>query len=137
MADVSDERKVEVGHAMIAAWNAMDWDAAAAMLTEDAVLHSMMIDPIVGRDAIHKRISGLGALAESIDLQVRNMGVVNGTLYMERFDTFVCKGKPGATPVCGALEFEGDKIKVWREYYDRHHLLSEMGVVQDFDAETR
>ena len=137
MADVSDARKVEVGEQMIAAWNAMDWDAAAALMSEDAVLHSMMIEPIVGRDAIHARISGLGALADSIDLQVTNMGVINGTLYMERLDTFVCKGKPGATPVCGALEFEGDKIRVWREYYDRHHLLSQMGMVQDFDAETR
>ena len=133
----SDDTKIAVGRAMIDAWNDMDWDRAAAMLTEDAVLHSMMIDPIEGREAIHKRISGLGALADSIDLKLRNIGVVNGTLYMERLDTFVCKGKPGATPVCGALEFEGDKIKVWREYYDRHHLLSEMGLTQDFDSSTR
>ncbi|MDM7955106.1 nuclear transport factor 2 family protein [Blastomonas sp.] len=133
----SDETKIAVGRAMIDAWNAMDWDLAASMLTEDSVLHSMMIDPIEGRDAIHKRISGLGALAESIDLKLNNIGVINGTLYMERLDTFVCNGKPGATPVCGALEFEGDKIKVWREYYDRHHLLSEMGIAQDFDSGTR
>ncbi|MEN3746615.1 nuclear transport factor 2 family protein [Sphingomonas sp. HF-S3] len=134
---VSDERMIAVGREMIDAWNDMDWDRAASLMTEDAVLHSMMIDPIVGRDAIHKRISGLGALADSIALEVRNVGVVNGTLYMERLDRFVCKGKPGATPVCGALEFEGDKIKVWREYYDRHHLLSEMGMAQDFDTSTR
>ncbi len=133
----SDERMIAVGREMIDAWNDMDWDRAASLMTEDAVLHSMMIDPIVGRDAIHERISGLGALADSIALEVRNIGVINGTLYMERVDRFVCKGKPGATPVCGALEFEGDRIKVWREYYDRHHLLSEMGMAQDFDSSTR
>lgn len=133
----SDEQKIAVGRAMIDAWNTMDWDRAASMLTEDAVLHSMMIDPIKGRDAIHKRISGLGALADSIDLHLANIGVINGTLYMERVDRFVCNGKPGATPVCGALEFEGDKIKVWREYYDRHHLLTQMGMAEDFDSSTR
>lgn len=133
----SDETKIAVGRAMIDAWNDMDWGRAASMLTEDAVLHSMMIDPIEGRDAIHKRIAGLGALADSIDLHVSNIGVINGTLYMERVDRFVCKGKPGATPVCGALEFEGDKIKVWREYYDRHHLLTQMGMAEDFDSSTR
>lgn len=131
---VSDDTKIAVGRAMIDAWNDKDWDLAASMLTDDSVLHSMMIDPIVGREAIHQRISGIGALADSIDLKLLNIGVVNGTLYMERMDTFVCKGKPGATPVCGALEFEGDKIKVWREYYDRHHLLSEMGLTEDFGA---
>ncbi|HWW57616.1 MAG TPA: limonene-1,2-epoxide hydrolase family protein [Sphingopyxis sp.] len=131
---VSDDTKIAVGRAMIDAWNDQDWDMAASMLTEDSILHSMMIDPIVGREAIHQRISGIGALADSIDLKLLNIGVINGTLYMERMDTFVCKGKPGATPVCGALEFEGDKIKVWREYYDRHHLLSEMGLTEDFGA---
>lgn len=131
---VSDDTKIAVGRAMIDAWNDQDWDTAASMLTEDSILHSMMIDPIVGREAIHQRISGIGALADSIDLKLLNIGVINGTLYMERMDTFVCKGKPGATPVCGALEFEGDKIKVWREYYDRHHLLSEMGLTEDFGA---
>lgn len=131
---VSDDTKIAVGRAMIDAWNDQDWDMAASMLTEDSILHSMMIDPIVGREAIHRRISGIGALADSIDLKLLNIGVINGTLYMERMDTFVCKGKPGATPVCGALEFEGDKIKVWREYYDRHHLLSEMGLTEDFGA---
>ncbi|MGL3821497.1 limonene-1,2-epoxide hydrolase family protein [Sphingopyxis sp. R3-92] len=131
---VSDDTKIAVGRAMIDAWNDKDWDLAASMLTDDSVLHSMMIDPIVGREAIHQRISGIGALADSIDLKLLNIGVINGTLYMERMDTFVCKGKPGATPVCGALEFEGDKIKVWREYYDRHHLLSEMGLTEDFGA---
>lgn len=131
---VSDGTKIAVGRAMIDAWNDKDWDLAASMLTDDSVLHSMMIDPIVGREAIHQRISGIGALADSIDLKLLNIGVINGTLYMERMDTFVCKGKPGATPVCGALEFEGDKIKMWREYYDRHHLLSEMGLTEDFGA---
>lgn len=130
----SDDTKIAVGRAMIDAWNDKDWDLAASMLTDDSILHSMMIDPIVGRDAIHQRISGIGALADSIDLKLLNIGVINGTLYMERMDTFVCNGKPGATPVCGALEFEGDKIKVWREYYDRHHLLSEMGLTEDFGA---
>lgn len=133
----SDETKIAVGRAMIDAWNAMDWDRAASMMTEDAVLHSMMIDPIVGRDAIHKRIAGLGALADSIDLHLSNIGVINGTLYMERVDRFVCNGKPGETPVCGALEFEGDKIRFWREYYDRHHLLTQMGMAEDFDSSTR
>lgn len=133
----SDARKIDIATQMIAAWKAMDWDAAAALFTEDGVLHSMMVDPIEGRDAIHKRISGLGELATEIILDVSNMGVINGILYMERVDRFVYNGNTGAVPVTGVFEFEGDLIKVWREYYDRGQLLREMGVAQDFDHETR
>lgn len=134
MAQISDTEKLAVGEAMIAAWNVMDWSAATALMTEDASLHSMMIEPVVGRDTIHDRFVHLGEMAESIDLKVRNMGVINGTLFMERLDTFVCNGKSGAVPVCGVLEFNGDKIAVWREYYDRNQLLSEMGLTEDFSS---
>ena len=133
-----DAHKIDVATQMIAAWKAMDWEAAAALFADDGVLHSMMVDPIEGRDAIHKRISGLGELATEIVLDVSNMGVVNGILYMERVDRFVYNGKAGAVPVTGVFEFDNDGlIKVWREYYDRNQLLSEMGVAQDFDHETR
>lgn len=135
MGQSSDADKLAVGKAMIAAWNVMDWSAATALMTENARLHSMMIEPVVGRDVIHERFVHLGAMAKSIDLQVRNMGVINGTLFMERLDTFVCNGKSGAVPVVGVLEFDGDKISVWREYYDRNQLLSEMGLAEDFSAE--
>ncbi|WP_082472626.1 nuclear transport factor 2 family protein [Sphingomonas sp. Leaf357] len=134
----SDAHKIDIATRMIAAWKAMDWDAAAALFAENGVLHSMMVDPIEGREAIHKRISGLGELATEIVLDVSNMGVINGILYMERVDRFVYNGKTGAVPVTGVFEFDGDGlIKVWREYYDRGQLLSEMGVATDFDHETR
>ncbi|MEG3124055.1 nuclear transport factor 2 family protein [Sphingomonas sp. GB1N7] len=134
----TDGHKIDIATRMIAAWKAMDWDEAAALFAEDGVLHSMMVDPIEGRDAIHKRISGLGELATEIVLDVSNMGVINGILYMERVDRFVYNGKTGAVPVTGVFEFDGDGlIKVWREYYDRGQLLGEMGVATDFDHETR
>jgi len=58
-------------------------------------------------------------------------------LFMERVDEFVIRGKAGSAPVVGVLEFEGSLIKVWREYYDRAHLLKAMGLVEDFDKKTR
>jgi limonene-1,2-epoxide hydrolase len=82
-------------------------------------------------------VSGLGEGLESITLNIRHMGVIDGVLYMERLDEFVIRGRPGSAPVVGVLEFEGPLIKVWREYYDRNHLLKAMGLVEDFDQKTR
>lgn len=136
-ATLSDDEKIAKGREMAEAWKRMDWRKVADMFTADGVLHSMMVDPIVGREAVFKRVSGLGDGLESITLNISHMGVIDGVLYMERTDEFVIRGRPGSAPVVGVLEFDGPLIKVWREYYDRAHLLKAMGLVEDFDQKTR
>lgn len=136
-AGLSDEQKIAKGREMAAAWKAMDWRKVADMFTPDGVLHSMMVEPIVGRDAVYKRVSGLGDGLESITLNISHMGVIDGVLYMERVDEFVIRGRAGSAPVVGVLEFDGPLISVWREYYDRAHLLKNMGLAEDFDQKTR
>ena len=134
---LTDEQKIAAGREMAEAWRALDWRKVADMFTPDGVLHSMMVEPVVGREAVYKRVSGLGDGLESITLNIRHMGVIDGVLFMERTDEFVIRGRPGSAPVVGVLEFEGPLIKVWREYYDRAHLLKAMGLTEDFDQKTR
>lgn len=136
-ASLTDEQKIAAGREMAAAWKALDWRKVADMFAPDGVLHSMMVEPIVGREAVYNRVSGLGDGLESITLNISHMGVVDGILYMERLDEFVIRGRAGSAPVVGVLEFEGPLISVWREYYDRAHLLKNMGLVEDFDQKTR
>jgi len=130
---LTDEQKIARGLEMADAWKRMDWRGIADMFTPDGVLHSMMVEPIVGREAIFARVSALGDGLEQIELKIHNIGVVNGLLFMERSDEFTIRGRFGSAPVVGILEFEGDLIKTWREYYDRAHLLKAMGLTQDFD----
>ncbi|OHB28124.1 MAG: limonene-1,2-epoxide hydrolase [Phenylobacterium sp. RIFCSPHIGHO2_01_FULL_69_31] len=134
---LTDEQKIAVGREMAEAWRALDWRKVADMFTPDGILHSMMVEPIVGREAIYKRASGLGDGLEQITLNIHHMGVIDGVLYMERTDEFVIRGKAGSAPVVGVLEFDGPQIRIWREYYDRAHLLKAMGLVEDFDQKTR
>lgn len=134
---LTDEQKIAVGREMAQAWRALDWRKVADMFTPDGVLHSMMVEPIVGREAIYKRVSGLGDGLEQMTLNIHHMGVIDGVLYMERTDEFVIRGKAGSAPVVGVLEFDGPQIRIWREYYDRAHLLRAMGLIEDFDQKTR
>lgn len=135
--DISDAAKVALVHEMAAAWKALDWRKVAGMFAPDGVLHSMMVDPVVGRDAIYKRVSGLGDGLESITLNFRNIGAINGQVFIERTDDFVYRGRQGSVPVVGVLAFDGSLISSWREYYDRAHLLHAMGLDTDFDSATR
>ena len=118
---------------MITAWNEKQWSKVGDLFTEDGVLHSMMLDPIVGREPIRERIIGLGEGIEEITLHIHNIGRIGDVVVIERTDEFIYKGHKGKVPVVGILEVEGDKVSVWREYYDRAELIEALGLTADFD----
>ena len=120
--------KIVVVQNMIDAWNTRNWQRVGDLFTEDGILHSMMIEPVVGRKTISARISAMGAGISSITLHIRNIGLVGDVVVIERVDEFVYNGHAGKVPVVGVLVVEGDKIKEWREYYDRAELIAAMGL---------
>ncbi len=116
---------------MVDAWNKLDLDRIVNDFTEDGVLHSMMIEPIKGREAIRKQLAPLIAGSTRIDLRIKNTAQVGKTVFIERVDDFDFKGLHGAVPVVGVLEIENGKVKVWREYYDRAELLTALGMMPE------
>ena len=136
-ASAEDKAKVQVVMNMVDAWNTQDWDRVVDLFTEDGVLHSMMVEPIVGHEALSARIGHIGEGIEEITLHLKHIGVVGDVVFVERVDEFVYKGHAGSVPVVGVIEVEGDRVQEWREYYDRAELLEAMGVTTDFDAEAR
>ncbi|WP_440958670.1 SgcJ/EcaC family oxidoreductase [Oceanicaulis sp. LC35] len=130
----SDEDRVAVVMDMVDAWNTHDWDRVANLFAEDGVLHSMMVDPVVGRDVIGARIAHLGEGISEITLNVRHIGVIDDVVFIERTDDFTYNGHEGSVPVVGVIEIgEDGLITEWREYYDRDQLLGAMGLNEDFD----
>jgi limonene-1,2-epoxide hydrolase len=121
-APPGDDR-LEVANAMVQAWNERDWERVYALFAEDGVLHSVMLEPIEGRDAIRARLGELVGGIERIDLQVRNMGVVNEVVVLERTDEFVYNGRHSRIPVVGVMEIENGRVTEWREYYDHASLV--------------
>lgn len=129
---MSSDPKIAVVERMIEAWNTRNWQLVGDLFAEDGVLHSMMIEPIVGRPAIAARINGMGAGISEITLDIQRIGRVGDAVVIERVDRFTYKGHKGEVPVVGILTVEGDHIKVWREYYDRAELVAAMGLKEDF-----
>lgn len=124
----TDASRIAVAREMIAAWKAADWRKVGDLFAEKGVLRSMMIEPVVGREAIYQRIAALGKGApDGVVLDVSHMGVIDGLVFMERVDRFIYNGKPGAVPVVGVLDIRDGKVQEWREYYDRAELLKALG----------
>lgn len=136
-AGKAGDAEIAVVMDMVDAWNKQDWEKVVDLFADDGVLHSMMIEPIAGKESIRNMINHMGEGIESIHLTVKNIGVGGDVVFIERVDEFVYKGHAGAVPVAGVIEIEDGRVKVWREYYDRNELLEAMGVKVDFDAEAR
>lgn len=129
----TDEEKLATAQKMVDAWNRVDWEAVYALFSEDAVMHSMMSDPVVGRDNIRKRFSRFTPGVERIELQLARIGIIDGAVVMERVDDFVYNGKHSRVPVAGVLEIDNGLVTEWREYYD-HHQLAEALTTDDMLA---
>jgi uncharacterized protein (TIGR02246 family) len=114
---------------MVKSWNELNLDKMMNMFTEDAVLDSVMIEPIKGREAIRPHLAELLKGATRLELKLKNVAAVDNIVFLERVDDFDFRGKHGAVPVVGVMEIENGKVKVWREYYDRAMLMREMGLM--------
>lgn len=125
--DLTDHEKVEVFHKVAAAWQEKDWRTVADLMTPDGVLHSMMKDPIVGREVFYNHMVNLTAPNKQVRLNLHRIGVVDGALMVERTDEVTIDGVSRSVPVSSVLEFEGPLISYWREYYDRGQLLWAQG----------
>lgn len=129
---MSEDPAIAAVERMIKAWNDCDWTLVGELFTEDGVLHSMMLEPVVGRPAIAARIAALGSGISEITLDIQRMGKLGDAVIIERVDRFTYKGHKGEVPVVGVLTVEDGRIKLWREYYDRAQLVAAMGLSEDF-----
>lgn len=125
-----EAESIAVAKEMVVAWNELDVDKIASLFSEDAVLHSMMIEPIQGRENLREHLGALLENASRLELQLRTVSATGNTVFLERVDDFDVNGKHGSVPVTGVLVIEDGKVAEWREYYDRNELLTEMGVIQ-------
>lgn len=124
---INDAQKIAIFKEMKRAWEAKEWRTCADLFMPEGVLHSVMLERVVGREAIYQRIVKLEAPNKEVNLHLYRMGVIDGALFVERSDEIVLDGVSRSAPVVGVLEFEGSKISLWREYYDRAQLMRAAG----------
>jgi limonene-1,2-epoxide hydrolase len=124
----SDDAKVAVVRDILDSWSAQDWARVESLFAPDGVLHSVMSEPVVGREAFAGRLQVLHDGLERIQLHIKTIGVIDGRVFVERVDDFDINGHHGEVPVVGILTVEDGMVTHWLEYYDRATLLRGMGV---------
>ena len=113
-------RNAEIIDHFIAAWSKKDVDRIMSFFTPDAVYTNVPIEPPnVGHEMIRKTIEGFVGMAEAIEFRVHHQGESpKGVVLNERTDRFKIGGRWVEAGVMGVFEFEGEKIKAWRDYFD-------------------
>ncbi len=107
------------------AWRSGDADQVAEWFTDDGVCHNVPMERVEGREAIRTMVAGwIGAL-QGIDFDFRHVVVEGDVALMERHDVIPRPTGPVRVPLMGVIEFRGDKIAEWREYFD----LAQMGAM--------
>lgn len=123
-SEISDEMKIHIFMNMKNAWENKDWRTCADLMAEQGILHSVMLEPCVGRENFYERIRKTERPNKSVKLHILKIGVVNGTLFVEREDEITLNDQLRKIPTVGIIEFSGNKISHWKEYYDRATMLN-------------
>jgi len=123
---VGGDERVAVVQAMVEAWNTMDLERVIRLFAPDGIFHSVMLEPIAGRDALRTHFKPVFAELDRVNLEVVNIGAVGAVVFVERVDDFVYRGKHSRVPVVGVIEVADGHIVEWRDYYDRATMVEAM-----------
>ena len=111
--------------AFIDAWNTMNWDATADLLTDDVVWHNIPMEKIEGKAAVDAAIRGMAP--ESVAWEVLTIAENGNKVLTERVDRFEMPGgKKIDLPVMGTFELTDGKISAWRDYFDLNTFMTQM-----------
>ena len=114
------EKPIEIANTFFSHFNANRIDEALEMLTDDVLYDNVPFPDIIGRDNVRKfhLDFGLGT-AFTVDWAVTNIAASGNVVRNERIDVFNhTNGGKITLPVMGTITVVGDKISVWRDYFD-------------------
>jgi limonene-1,2-epoxide hydrolase len=108
----------------LAALKRSDIDELVSFFSDDAVYTDGPRGTYRGVDAIRAEIESQVQLVPSLTVEVKNLVATDGTVMVERADTFETQGKSFDLEVVGVFEIDGGgRIKRFRDYYDLNSLM--------------
>lgn len=111
---------IQVATTFFEHWSANRIDEAIEMLADDVLYDNVPFPDIVGRENVRKFHADFGlGTSFKVDWQVTNIAASGNVVLNERIDIFIHENGGKITlPVMGTVTVEGDKISLWRDYFD-------------------
>lgn len=116
-------RKKAVLQAVIDAWcERQDIDEVLSHMTDDIVWHfsAVSVPPKTGKSGAREFLTAFKARVSSPAWRIFRIAETEDALFVEGADAFDAPdGRHVVVPYMGILEFDGDRICAWRDYFDR------------------
>ncbi len=140
---MSGQDLVGIASGLVDAFNTDDWDRAAEPLTPGSVYNELGTQrSLNGRDEIIQALQGWKKAMPDVKGTITNYFSAGNTVTLEVTwngtqmgpletpdGTIPASGKSQTTPSAWVLEFEGEKIKESRHYFDMVTLLTQIGAM--------
>jgi len=114
--------------ALFADLERLDFEAVAARCAPDCVYEDVPYRDatVTGPDAIRAKLAlGLGAL-EKLPTTIHELAVDGDTVLVERTEVWHHKsGERASLRVAAVFKFRGDRLVLWRDYWDAKTLLDQ------------
>jgi limonene-1,2-epoxide hydrolase len=110
----------------LAAFNALDYDRITEDYADNAIVHFVMRDPIVGKHNIRELFGSFEQDIDTCNIRILNILESGDLVMVERVDDILFQGKPTSVPVMCTVEMKDGKIVHWREYYDEETFQKQM-----------
>ena len=122
--------------AYYAAWVADDLEAVLAMCTDDVVAVNVPIGPLHGKDAIRRFFVKFGRGMRAKRYEVLHIVEAGDVAMVEGVEHYIKDGKPVSLPYMSTFEFDGARIRQWRDYFDLQTVLRQLGLPIDAPQRT-
>jgi limonene-1,2-epoxide hydrolase len=104
---------------LIRACEARDLDAVVALVTEDIEYDNVPIGKVFGPDGVLGVLSaGVSQAASQVEWVVHRQVAAGNTVMNERTDRFLVDERWIEIPIAAVFEIRGDKVSLWRDYFD-------------------
>lgn len=108
----------EIVREFITAWSRLNVDELIGYFAVNGTYHNMMAKPVTGHDALRRFIGGFVRGWSATAWEIVTIISRGDLVVAERVDRTRVGDKQVELPCCGVFEMSGDKIQVWRDYFD-------------------
>jgi len=117
----------EIVSTFLKALERKQFDVALQMVSDDVEWDNVPMGKVFGPDGIRGVISsGITSDADRLEWIVQRQIASGTTVFNERIDRFLVRGTWIEIAVAGIFEVRGDKIILWRDYFDRETFLKQL-----------
>lgn len=101
-----------------AAFERLDVEAVMSFFAEDPMYHNMPGPPARGTAAVRTTVERFLGGWDRTEWQILHLASAGDVVFAERLDVTDAGDRHVELPCVGVFEFDGTRIKTWRDYFD-------------------